>query len=432
MNEPLVNPQIVQDLGPVHAVIQAVLLSHDSGEGAVMSYKEIATQANTTVASSRRAVAKLVELGYLKIEAQIEPMTGQTANRYHVSSVWSQANLSDPPAQSEQAYQEIKYLYPVVREGIGSTSSITDLTNSEVQIGSPSETRPGGSGSQDDFWEPHPIRWTPKGSPMPVLAKPRYGRKGPFRARAEAKWLVSYFEGYVLAVSNKERLAKGWKIQDGIPERRKLIWLKHAEILLADHPLAEVAGIVNWVFDDCAGILPFDVIDSYGQRRKDGERKVTSVRKILENYEQLWGARSMGTTTHTREINYGKPLANKFLESLAAQLVAAFADFRASCDAADREIHPSRRFRWMKDFRRLLDEHHLDSADLFEVIAGLKRHRHAVEHQRYREPRELHRDATEWEWVRHRVKLCQLREDLQRRTPPDAKSPLVAELSEGE
>jgi hypothetical protein len=173
-----------------------------------------------------------------------------------------------------------------------------------------------------------------------------------------------------------------------------------------------VAQIVDWVFSDCDGVLPFDVYDMHGQRRKDSERKVTSVRKVLENYDELWSAWSLGKTSHTREVNYRLPLDDE-QEQAVQDLIEAFEDFWVTCFAHGQEVHPAQRDSWAKDFRKLVTNDKADAAELLEVIGGLKKYRSGMEHQRYFEPRYLHRDAVEWDLVRHRLKLCRLEEKLE-------------------
>jgi hypothetical protein len=410
----LVNLQIVQDVGPVHAVIHAVMMANDSGDGAEMSHKEIATEANVTVATTRRYIGKLVDLGHVKIDNQIEHMVGQRVNRYQVPT-WL---TPDPPAHSEQAYMESGYKVEERREDKVDNDSSLELSISCNQVGDPPATDADDVLDDEDSLVPPPIRWLPMGSPMPMLDKPKVGKKGPFKAYIEAIWLVSHVEAYVLEKSSQERLAKGWKAQKSIPKKRKIAWLKHAEILLANHDLAEVREITDWVFTECKGLLPFDVVDWYGKRRKDGERKVTSVRKLLENYDDLRAAWSLGKTTHTRQLDYHKPLSDEAMESSVTDLVATFEDFRKTYFSLGYEVHTSERWEWTKQFRRLLDEHHLDVAELTEVIDGLKRYRGGMDYIRYASPRTLHYDATEWKIVRMRLLECREDEELSRRSQP--------------
>lgn len=410
----IVNPQIAQEVGPGPAVVHAVLLYHDDGQGAVMTLDDVGVRSGVSAKTAQRMIAKLRELGWVKPQAVIEYQVGQQANRYQLPTRW----MPDPPGQFDLAYVGQADRDSKEKNKVGSNSPSTSSLDPSIptnQAGNPP------AADADDILDdkassvPPLIHWIPMGSPMPMLAKPKVGKKGPFKAYIEAKWLVSHVEAYVLVRSNAERLAKGWKVQDSIPEKRKISWLKHAEILLADHDVAEVRQITDWVFNECNGLLPFDVIDIYRLRRKDGERKVTSVRKLLENYDELWGAWSLGKTTHTREVDYGKPL-NDALEANVSALVATFEDFWTTCVSwGNQPVHTSTRREWTEQLRRLLDEHHLDVDELTDVIGGLKKYRSGMEFRRYTDPWILHRDALEWRLVRARLQVCREDEEERRR-----------------
>jgi hypothetical protein len=110
-------------------------------------------------------------------------------------------------------------------------------------------------------------------------------------------------------------------------------------------------------------------------------------------------------------------LPEQALESTVSGLVATFEDFWTTCFSRGQEAHQSQRWDWTKQFRRLLDEHQLDAAALIEVITALKTYRDEMDHTRYFDPRDLHRDATEWEVVRSRLLICRLQEGRNRSKP---------------
>ncbi|WP_232007838.1 hypothetical protein [Mycobacterium gordonae] len=92
---------------------------------------------------------------------------------------------------------------------------------------------------------------------------------------AQAQWLTVHFSGYVMARTNRERREKGWKQVEAIAEERLERWESSAMVLLSTHPLAEVAGVVDWIFVDSAGNLPKSVIEeSEGRQDRVKSRDV--------------------------------------------------------------------------------------------------------------------------------------------------------------
>ena len=80
----IINDEIVQNLGPVAAVIHGVLSARDTSGGVVMTHQEIADAAGIPYRTARRYLDKLLDQGYVKIETQIEYIVGQRPNRYQI------------------------------------------------------------------------------------------------------------------------------------------------------------------------------------------------------------------------------------------------------------------------------------------------------------------------------------------------------------
>lgn len=284
MSPIVVQPSVLRAVGPIPAVVYAILSPGDTGDGIEIAYSQIADAAYISVSSARRAVARLRENGLLVSEPAVEELYGQRGNRYRVLGRF-QTSVQDeqpytPPRNSSFKKDQDSEANTYQAANPFDYQSVTGVQGNR-------SAQPGGG--VDAAWPSSWcwIRaWTPPTSPMPFPAKCNL-----LQSCREALWLVSYAERYVLERQNQERQHRGWKPLDRLPEKRRLQFLRDAEKLLSEYPLPSIVGVIDWVFLTHDGWLPFDVIDCLGMTRKDVERKVTSLRKIWENYDTIMGVR---------------------------------------------------------------------------------------------------------------------------------------------
>ena len=97
----LIDPEILQQVGPVPAVVHAILLANDDGDGPRLTHKQVAKAAGITHIMARRSIDKLRGEGLLKSEAQFQD-NWQQANRYQIPTVATPAHLEQTPAHIEQ------------------------------------------------------------------------------------------------------------------------------------------------------------------------------------------------------------------------------------------------------------------------------------------------------------------------------------------
>lgn len=278
MNRIIIDPTVLRLAGPVPAVVHAIVAAGDTGNGVELAYSQIADSASISLSTARRAIATLCSEGLLVSEPTVEPMYGQAANRYSLPPTVGGPVQNEQPCLTNEIYR------------YNNESSVTSKSTGYQSNRGTQGNRDGHPGAEAGIPVPTSwdcIRsWTPVNSPMPPPANGNFMKWCQIRP-----WLVSYMEGYVLEWANASRRLKGWKPIDSLPHKRRLQFLRDAEILLAEHPVEKVVAVIDWVFMVHSGWLPFDVIDSYGMTRKDGERKVTSLRKIRENYDAILGVR---------------------------------------------------------------------------------------------------------------------------------------------
>lgn len=280
----VVQPAILRLVGPVPAVVYAILSAGDSGDGVELAYCQIADAACISPSSARRAVAKLRQEGLILSEPAVEELYGQRGNRYRVPAQGQNpVQFEQPCMVTNILKRKDSQLDKASNHQVTNSIDYQCLTDLQGNLPAPPEV------GVDPTW---PISWcllrawTPPNSPMPFPANHNL-----LQSCREALWLVSYAERYILDRQNQERERRGWRQLDGLPEKRRLQFLRDAEKLLRDHELSSIAEVIDWVFLNHAGWLPFDVIDSIGMTRKDSERKVTSLRKIWENYDTILSVR---------------------------------------------------------------------------------------------------------------------------------------------
>lgn len=320
-------------VGPVPAVVLAVLAESCGAAGTTnMSYAEIAKRAGISHIGARRAVYKLGEAGLIKAEAKYLE-NRQCANLYHVLTT---AGHFVPPAHIERAKveistscssslierQEVGERIPAVSEASGA------LTGTEVSLTGQEDSRlrRGQPGDWQGFCAP------PPGTPMPK----RPDRPNIFSISEEAGWLVMFFGGYILDQINEERRRLGRQPLDAVNDPRRLKgWFKSAEVFLLRRPappaLEEISETIAWVFSECGGYLPVEVVNEFSPtgRTKPQDRKLTRLKQLFDNYDRIKEAIATGKTMHPQDLadrGHQSPVIG--LDAKVAELVQLFIAFR--------------------------------------------------------------------------------------------------------
>lgn len=215
---------------------------------------------------------------------------------------------------------------------------------------------------------------------MPVVIPGNFG-KNLFDRYNEARWLVSRLEQLVLAESNARRKAKGWKVENSISEKRKATWLENTLELLDGRDLAEVTSVIDWIFEQHSGYLPFDVENKYSGKPRVADRRVTNIRLIRDNYDQLVEWKCSGRAAERIDVverdkpkaNYGLPFDDEVQEAQVGELVEDFIEFRklARCDP-DFTPHEAVAWRWAKSFRILLAHKGYAFENIRAVVTNLR------------------------------------------------------------
>ena len=103
-------------------------------------------------------------------------------------------------------------------------------------------------------------------------------------AYVNSMWLVVYFEGRIIHRDNHDRLNRGRKPIDEVPQYRKDKWFDSAFSLVHSHPLHEVVNVIDWVFDNQHSYLPCTVLE---HSETPSDDRLTRLRQVKENYDLL-------------------------------------------------------------------------------------------------------------------------------------------------
>jgi hypothetical protein len=413
LSEITLDPDILREMGPQVAVVHAILAANNRGGGTSMTHAQVAKTAGIARITARRCIDKLRNAGLLKSQAQfqdnwrqanlyqiptcVRPADGEQTHDHteqtpaHIeqaNSTYSTTHTS-PSSSSEEENQEVDYPYPgVAREGLRPSG----VNN----VGQGPQGQPGPGGEAP----PPSHRWTPPGTPMPVASRESGPWRNFFDLYAEAYWLVMHFEGHVLRM-NQELQLLGKKPRDSVGEYRRQRFLRSALRLLERHPLAEVVEVIDWVFTECSGHLPFPVENEYTHTSSLKDRKVTNLQKILDHYAELTSSMAdkqihpledMADVPRGPGIDYGKPFADVEMESKVSELVSSFTDFRTVC--GDQGITDFRTWGWAKTFRIMLAKY--SSEDIKAGIVALAACRDRLDVSRYHDAFHLNQ---EWQQV---------------------------------
>jgi hypothetical protein len=409
----VLDSKVLQQFGPQVATVHAVLAANDHGDGTRMSHRQLAKAAGIAHITARRAVDRLRKAGLLKCESQFQDSC-QGANFYQIPTAATLAHGEQTLAHGEQtpAHGE--------QPNIPTTTTNTDPSlvledKKGVVIPGTAEAgdglRPSGVASNTQVkTESNPERsqlppaWTSKGTPMPVSSTPP-GHKGLFELCREASWLVMHFEGYVLDQMNQALAVTAKKPRTSVGDDRRMRWRRSAIKLLESRSLLEVRETIDWLFTHCSGYLPFEVINKHTRQPSAQDRKVTSIRIVLEHYDRLMA--EMVTPKEIRSLepaveagqprtDYGEPLTDSRDESKVAALLSLFTDFRRAC--GEGEIDSRRTWAWAKSCRIMLVRYSYSFDDISRVIMALNECRHLMDVERYRDVYHLHCNG-EWNQV---------------------------------
>jgi hypothetical protein len=396
---------ILSQVGPVSAVVHAILAANEADGVTQMTHQQLATAAGIPVIKARRALDQLREAGLLKREPQFRHSM-QKANLYLIPS-------SAPPAHSEQAY--IDMTNQVVSDSptlsLPPREDINGLSFSKENIAiplpggglrppgvmTPRATNPEGGVGNPGESPTHP-RISPT-TPPPVASRGEGPWLNLLDIFEQAFWLVAHFEVPVLATSNQERQARGRKFQASVGDHRLTLWLRSAVALLHSHSLDVVVRVIDWVFNDRGGFLAEHLVD-------DQERKLTRIQQIVDCYDGLVAEMTMGlppsggTSPRQPKVHYGKPLADEAMEAKVTELVLLFGEFRTSC--GDREIADFRTWGWAKTLRIMLGKRSFE--DIKAAILALDGCRGYEDPSRYHDAFDLNREG-EWEQLQSLVDL---------------------------
>jgi len=434
----LIDKQLLQQVGPTGAVVHAILLANDNGDGPGLTHKQMAKSAGITHITARRTINKLRDEGLLKSEAQFQD-NRQQANRYKIPTVATPALIEQPNSRYLSTDVENGYLGTDVEEvdNSSSKSGSSDLfiplevpgETSDLEPGEglrPSTLVPGASEIEIQERQEKP-KWgrIPQGTPMPMDRPGKFGNKNVFHVYAKARWLVSYFEVRVLEKANIDRKERGWKPQTTVGDKRLEPWLADALTFLVgrDAPdLSEVRLVVDWLFTKQSGILPFKVRGYQGRWGKFPDRKVTNIRKFADNYGQLLVSMHTGgldvpvaEKSKPREFyndGVGFPMEDKVIE-----LVEIFAKTRLIGEVRDFD-----RYAWKKSFRIMLFRQEIPFEDIKMVVTALADRRLELDVERYFHAYYLHRDG-EWQYVLGAVQRAMKREEMRREELRKARKP---------
>jgi hypothetical protein len=397
----VVEAVILSQVGPVPAVVHAILAADASDGITQMTHDQLAKAAGISPRTARRTLETLYEAGLWKSESQYRD-SRQIANLYQAPSQGGQ--FGQGGGQFGQAYIDNKD-QPSTEDPSADQSS-TDSPSSSLPpeedisnplprglpaatpgVMTPGATNPGeGVGNPGDPEYPR----TSTGNPMP--ADPR--QSGQFLALPDlqhmADWLVESFEVPVLAEANQRRKARGRKPYTSVGDHRLNRWFSSAIKLIGSHPLEEVVRVIDWVFTDCGGFIPSSVVDEFGRFAGHSQR-LTRLQQIAEFYSSLVDEMAMGSQPPQPPVNYGKPLANEAMEAKATELVSLFGELRTAC--GERDIPDFRTWGWAKTFRIMLGKYLFD--DIKAGIVALRACRDRVDVSRYHDAFHLNQEWQE-------------------------------------
>lgn len=432
----VVEVDVLRRVGPARAVVHAVIASlAPQNEALQVRQAEIARCAGLSVKTTRRAIAVLEAKGLIALETRIGAY-GQKPNAYRVVGTDQRQEWPIGAGQCDHPYwdeeREDDRIEVVSSSAIASrdreSCTSKPSTGRDERSGSgvghappesPTRHESGTAQSREHLWS---AQWPSADTPMPVdSARTAFGGKTLLGLSKEALWLAAYFEARILTRTNAERSEKGLRPTQSVGDARRAKFFQAARKLLVGHDLAEVINVIDKLFDAWSGRLPFDPLPTQLPGwRKWNERRVTNLRQILENYEQLLvvcrhasanpDCPSASSSGGGRR-RFDRKLDDAETEAKVEDLVRLFTIFRTSVPYADRNIAPARARAWAKTFRIMLCHRLIPHGDIVFVIEALTKYAAEMDVSRYLEAYDLVRNAREWECVRANAGLAALRNE---------------------
>ena len=347
----IVDSKLMEQVGPMPAFVHAVLAAYQGSDGAtVIPQQQVAEAAGgISVRSVIRAIKVLCDAGLLKVEHQysdnrqqvsryqvptryrapatfsrptcgdgVKPQVGAkcqtvTANNYLLTDEslssggsgefvdsWSSTGLRPVVSTTEQKPQQKPRELPGSNLGPAPMASPEGESFAVPGRGDvPGDERPQ-AGEESERRPAIP----PMGTRMPVTSH----APNLFEVHSVASWLVMYFEVLLFVRDPKTRVS----------DKRRSGFHRTAVDLVRNHGLAEVVGILRWLFAGCGGDLPEQVKQDpaaympakrLAELNRQGKplpqrfpRRVTNLHQVATHYDQLVAlmrTSTFGSPAHT-------------------------------------------------------------------------------------------------------------------------------------
>lgn len=270
--------------------------------------------------------------------------------------------------------------------------------------------------------------------PLPAAGRNTGVMKQLIEDRNNALWLVTYFEGYVVDKTNRDRMAKGRKLIEEVSEDRKCRWFNNALTLVGGRPVREIADVIDWLFTTQHGYLPSWIAEHSMFPSND---KVTRLQQVEEVYDHLLEAMASGAeeglgedTTVAQRANVmpEESFAGYADEAKVIELVELFTEFRSAVVPA-KETHQTPTSGWAHSFRIMLRNRRHDFKQLKMVITALRDHPE-MDRIRYNHPFDMYR-PDEWDYLVAAAGRARLRGERRPSRPPAPSSDRPPEPSLG-
>jgi hypothetical protein len=300
----VVEAVILGQVGPVPAVVHAILKAYEDNGVTEMTHQQVAKAAGISHKTVKRTLEKLYEAGLSKSESQYQGK-GRIANLYRAPTLGQtdptpQVKMTYPPGQNDlpnRDEEETRFIpgqEPVSTSAVGTSEKSRSpfFSKENLSLSRGCLRQPGvessfptdGEDVLDNLGDFLRSPGTYPTTPPPVASRKSGAFPNLLDQFEQARWLVAYFEVPVLSVANQERQTRGQKSQASVGDNRLTRWFSSAMTLVHDHSLEEVVKVIDWVFAKCDGVLPKSVVED--DRLLASERKLTRLAQIVA----YWGA----------------------------------------------------------------------------------------------------------------------------------------------
>jgi hypothetical protein len=315
----VVEAVILGQVGPVPAVVHAILKAYEDNGVTEMTHQQVAKAAGISHKTVKRTLEKLYEAELSKSESQYRGK-GRIANLYRAPTLGQtdptpQVKMTHPPGQNdlppgqndlpnrdEEETRVIPGQEPVSTSTVGTSekSRLSVFSEENLPLSRGCLRQPGvetsfptdGEDVLDNLGDFLRSPGTYPTTPPPVASRKSGAFPNLLDQFEQARWLVAYFEVPVLSVANQERQARGKNSQPSVGDNRLTRWFSSAMTLVRDHSLEEVVKVIDWVFAKCDGVLPKSVVED--DRLRASERKLTRLAQIVACWDALVEEMTMG------------------------------------------------------------------------------------------------------------------------------------------